>query len=500
MTGSVMSIHCVSSAQDFLHTASPPPLIYSYPLAGHTPFELYCRMTACASPSFLLESGERSSGLARYSFFGDRPFLEFIAKENRYQIRSEGQCIDGQGDAFARFWELLGPPKPREDRNLPPFLGGAVGMVSYDLVRQFERLPTYAKADLDIPDLHFLFIDRLVAIDHEAQTVHLVFAPAPSRVQGEARDRLYREGKDALVEMADRLFGIPSEPRHAFRHIPPHEVHAEQSACAYQDRVRACQAYIESGDIYQANLSHRFTMTFPHLCREGRSSLAAQVYRQVNQVNPSPFSALLSLDQYSLVSNSPELLLRKRGHRVDTRPIAGTFPRGATGQVDREQAKRLLADPKERAEHVMLVDLARNDLGRVCRYGTIRVEEFMTVARYSHVFHLESLVSGLLQDGIGNGEILKAVFPGGTITGVPKIRCMELIDQLEPVRRGPYTGSIGYVSWAGDMDWNILIRTLVLTDHCGYLQVGAGIVADSVPLREYRETLAKAQAFFQALS
>lgn len=494
-----MSSHCLSSAQDFLHAASPPPFICSYPLAGHTPFELYQRMTAGVSPSFLLESGKGPSGLARYSYFGNSPFLEFVAKENQYEIRSQGQRIKAQGDTFALLWKLLGPPVPRTYRALPPFLGGAVGMVSYDLIRQFERLPTSAKADVDIPDLHFLFIERMVAIDHDAKMVYLVFAPSPLRVQGEVRDRLYREGKEALAEMAARLFGTPNEPRHEPRFVLPHALYAEQSESAYRDRVRACQAYIESGDIYQANLSHRFTMTIPHLDHEGRSSVAAQLYRQVNRVNPSPFSAFLALDRYSVVSNSPELLLRKRGQRVLTRPIAGTFPRGAGGQADQELAKRLFAHPKERAEHIMLVDLARNDLGRVCRYGTIRVDELMAVARYSHVFHLESAVSGLLLDGVGNGDILKAVFPGGTITGVPKIHCMKLIDQLEPVRRGPYTGSIGYVSWTGDMDWNILIRTLVLTDHCGYLQVGAGIVADSVPAREYQETLAKAQAFFEAL-
>ena len=221
-------------------------------------------------------------------------------------------------------------------------------------------------------------------------------------------------------------------------------------------------------------------------------------YQQIRKVNPSPFSALLLLENCAIVSNSPERLVRLSGQRADIRPIAGTRPRGSTVGEDRQLIEELLTSPKERAEHLMLVDLARNDLGRICRYGTISAEQFMIVERYSHVSHLVSNISGLVREGITAFDVLRASFPGGTITGVPKVHCMEIIDQLEPVRRGLYTGSLGYISWSGEMDMNIMIRTLLLTPGQGYLQVGAGIVADSNPSHEYDETVHKAKAFLQA--
>lgn len=487
------------SATTFLRSTHPLPLIHSYPAAGREPFEVYRRLTACAAPSFLLESGKGSEGVARYSFLGHAPSLEFIAKGTDYEIRSQGRCMHGQGDPFSVLWDLLGPPTPVGNADLPPFLGGAVGFFGYDLVRQFERLPNDAREDMDVPDLHILFVEQLVAFDHVARILHLIYAPSPWRMQSEPRDRLYREGRQVLADLAERVLSVTPDVQRESPIVAPDECFAEQTEDSYQNRVRQCQSYIEAGHIYQANLSHRFTVTFPEALKEHRAQAGAHYYRRVSQVNPSPFSALLAFEECSLVSNSPERLLRKRGQRVDTRPIAGTYPRGGTVHADRRSVEQLLVHPKERAEHIMLVDLARNDLGRVCRYGTVHVDELLAVERYSHVFHLESTVSGLLQDDVDNATVFKSVFPGGTITGVPKIHCMELIDRLEPVRRGPYTGSIGYISWTGDMDWNIVIRTLVLTDTCGYLQVGAGIVADSIPAREYRETLAKAQAFFQVL-
>lgn len=220
----------------------------------------------------------------------------------------------------------------------------------------------------------------------------------------------------------------------------------------------------------------------------------------MREVNPSPFAGLLAFDNMTLVSSSPERLVRLDGRRVDTRPIAGTRPRGETPAEDRRLAEDLITNPKERAEHLMLVDLERNDLGRVCKYGSVRTNELMVVERYSHVSHIVSNVTGELRDGLDGFDLIKAVFPGGTITGVPKIRCMEILEGLEPVRRGPYTGAMGYLSWSGDLDLNIIIRTMLLVGGRGYLQVGAGIVADSDPLKEYEETLFKAEAFFKALS
>ena len=273
-----------------------------------------------------------------------------------------------------------------------------------------------------------------------------------------------------------------------------------QSRADYKARVQRCQEFIAAGDIYQANLSHRFTLDPENAPSKPESArYAAELYRRLRRLNPSPFAGLMQLDEVSLVSCSPERLVRLSGSQASIRPIAGTRPRGTGHEQDNHLRVELLASPKERAEHVMLVDLERNDLGKVCRYGSVRVDEFMTVEQYSHVSHLVSDVTGTLQPGRSPFDLVKAVFPGGTITGVPKLRCMEIIEELEPVRRGLYTGALGYFSWSGDLDLNILIRTLVLTKNRGYLQVGAGIVADSDPDREYDETLAKAGAFFKIL-
>lgn len=274
----------------------------------------------------------------------------------------------------------------------------------------------------------------------------------------------------------------------------------EQQQAAYMDRVRRCQEYIAAGDIYQANLSHRFTVSCDAFTGREAFQTDLLAYDRVHTMNPSPFSGLLRFDDIRFLSCSPERLVRLSGRQADTRPIAGTRPRGHSIADDRRLTDELRANEKERAEHVMLVDLERNDLGRVCDFGSLRVDEFMALEQYSHVNHLVSNITGRLRDGATGFDLLRAVFPGGTITGVPKIRCMEVIEELEPVRRGVYTGSMGYISWSGDLDFNILIRTLVIRNGRGSLQVGAGIVADSDPAREYEETLYKAQAFFSAFS
>ncbi|MGQ0810991.1 MAG: anthranilate synthase component I family protein, partial [Nitrospiraceae bacterium] len=310
------------------------------------------------------------------------------------------------------------------------------------------------------------------------------------------REKLYREGCDRLMDLHTKLTG----PTPLFDSTLPRRsgsLDAEQPRELYMDRVRQCQDYIGTGDIYQANLSHRFRLDLGTAA--GPQKIGLSIYDRLRSVNPSPFSAVLCFDTTSLVSCSPERLLRLDGNRVETRPIAGTRPRGQSRSEDHKLMKDLLLNQKERAEHLMMVDLERSDLGRVCEFGTVQVDEFMTIEQYSHVSHLVSNVIGRLREDMNGFDGVKAVFPGGTITGVPKIRCMEIIEHLEPVRRGPYTGSLGYLSWCGDLDLNILIRTLVLSGRDGYLQVGAGIVADSDPGREYEETWYKAQAFFRAL-
>jgi anthranilate/para-aminobenzoate synthase component I len=463
------------------------------------PYELYARVTRFSKDSFLLESGKGRAEVSRYSFIGSDPFLVFSSKGAHYTIRTSERTLHLSGDPFKALRDLLPQKEITREPNLPPFLGGAVGFLSYDFVRQLESLPHLAADDLQIPDLFFLFVEVLAAIDHETKMLHLMFAPHPQRVESQSRDHLHREGQDRLAEIRARLI-VPSP--WAKDQIPQFRrasIHGQQSRTEYVRRVRECQDFIAAGDIYQANLSHRFTVQWPKETHEDPGIQGPYCYQQIRRINPSPFSAFLILDDWTVVCNSPERLVRLQGQRADSRPIAGTRPRGRNVAEDRRFVESLLASGKEKAEHLMLVDLARNDLGRVSRYGSVNVEEFMTVERYSHVAHLVSKVSGLLNDGLSACDLIPAMFPGGTITGVPKYHCMEIIEGLEPVRRGLYTGSIGYISWTGEMDMNIVIRTLLLTREQGYLQVGAGIVADSDPHLEYEETVHKAQAFFQAV-
>jgi anthranilate/para-aminobenzoate synthase component I len=383
---------------------------------------------------------------------------------------------------------------------LPPFWSGAVGYLSYDLVRDFETLPSIAKDDLLLPYLQFGLYDIVTAVDHQTDRLQIIFCPPMERFVGEPREKLYREGLDRLAEWEARLGGR-SSPHNVRLPIDQMAFHPDQTRDAYLDQVRQCQEYIAAGDIYQANLSHRFTLQPPSTYLDGRDRqpYEQELYRRLQSINPSPFSGLIHFDDVTLISSSPERLVRLHSRQADTRPIAGTRPRGLDARDDTRLIGELLANEKERAEHLMLVDLERNDLGRVCQFGTVKVDEFMEIEQYSHVNHIVSNISGTLRPDATPFDLIQALFPGGTITGVPKIRCMEIIEELEPVRRGPYTGSFGYIGWNGDLDLNIVIRTLIWCGGKGYLQVGAGIVADSDPAKEYEETLQKAQAFFSAL-
>ncbi len=495
-----ISSSCSWSTQNFLCATTPAPLSLSCPLATNDPFELYVRLTGCVPSSFLLESGGSNSQLAHYSFIGCDPYQTFSARGSEYAIKTGDQTVQGLGDTFSIFSDLLSKEGYERIPNLPPFLGGAVGFFSYDMVRQFEQLPELAVSDLDVPDMYFMFVEIFAAIDHKAQLLHLVFAPDPKRWASESRDQLAREGKERLLAWQAKLTPQDNQFFREFRypHVSMPQMQSQQSRKDYSERVQLCQDLIAAGDIYQANISHRFRVENILELPADHSVQGAHWYQQVRGVNPSPFSALMLLENCTIVSNSPERLVRLDGQQAEIRPIAGTCPRGSTMSEDRRLIEELLASPKERAEHLMLVDLARNDLGRVCQYGTVFAEQFMTVERYSHVSHLVSNISGRIRDGLTACDVLRASFPGGTITGVPKVHCMEIIEQLEPVRRGVYTGSLGYMSWTGDMDMNILIRTLLLTPGQGYLQVGAGIVADSHPSQEYEETVHKAKAFLQA--
>jgi len=482
----------------FLH-GPPSPLILTLPCPPTTPFDLYAKIASQPHPSFLLESGNHHAKTGRYSFFGSTPYQIVNGKADRYTRQTTLGPEESGQDPFHHLAKCFQQSPIVRPPDAPPFFGGAVGYFSYDLVRRFERLPSIAADDLGIPDLEFAFFDLVAAVDHEQNCLHLMFCPPLERFLGERRDTLFREGRERLAELNARLSGpVPTTPYADSSALLTFE--SGQPQPSYMERVRRCQEYIAAGDIYQANLSHRFTVTGDAFLAYPEYSSDLFLYERIRALNPSPFSGLLRFEHTRLISSSPERLVRLDGRRADTRPIAGTRPRGRDLDTDRRLAAELRSNEKERAEHIMLVDLERNDLGRVCEYGSITVDELMTLERYSHVNHLVSHVTGTLSAHATGFDLLKALFPGGTITGVPKIRCMEIIEELEPVRRGPYTGSMGYLCWSGDLDFNILIRTLVRRDTTGYLQVGAGIVADSDPAREYEETLHKAQAFLSAFS
>ena len=479
---------------------APQPLVLTLEDQRADPFDLYRRIASPSQPSFLLDSGKAAAHGLSYSFLGCNPsaILTGHQEQSSYKTREGREIL--LADPFSYLATMMANAHIPSTERLPPFIGGAVGYLSYDLVRQFEALPSIAANDLSLPDLQFAFFEVIAAVEHQANRVHLIYCPSGERFLGEPREKLYREGLDRLAAFAAQTTG-PFPETTASPSIRQVSFHPEQTQAAYMERVRRCLDYIAAGDIYQANLSHRFTVAINDMPESSRDRVTVwqDLYGRLRRINPSPFSGLLHFDHVALVSCSPERLIRLRGRLADTRPIAGTRPRGKDATEDQRLVTDLLSNEKERAEHLMLVDLERNDLGRVCQFGTVEVDEFMTIEQYSHVSHIVSHISGTLRSEATPFDLIKAMFPGGTITGVPKIRCMEIIDELEPVRRGPYTGSFGYLSWNGNLDLNITIRTLVLSGAAGYLQVGAGIVADSNPSREYEETLHKAQAFFSSL-
>ena len=484
-----------TSRESFLSASPPIPLATVLPMPDCSIFDLFQRLAGDARCPMLLESGQGMSGATgehRFSIIGADPALLFRCNGLRLAWRARGEeWVSRTGDPMAALRDLINRMAVARPPGFPPFYGGAVGYLGYDVARWFERLPRPPHDDLGLHDVELAFFDLAAVVDHQQQELWLIFCPFGERFVKEPREELYEEGVARLLALQSRLNGLLPILPDTTPPMPP-RISPGMSESAYVYRVQRCLEYIAAGDIYQANLSHRFTVDL-----RGRSPRS--IYRRLRDINPSPFAALLEFPDVTLVSCSPERLVRLSENEVETRPIAGTRPRGASTDEDRLLVEDLLMSPKERAEHIMLVDLERNDLGRVCTDGSVRVDEFMVVERYSHVSHIVSNIRGRLAPGRDALDLIRAVFPGGTVTGVPKVRCMEIIDELEPVRRGPYTGSIGYLSPSGDLDLNIVIRTLVIAGERAYLQVGAGIVADSDPIREYQETLFKAEALLKAL-
>lgn len=454
------------------------------------PLSLFHGLYAKSPASFLLESVEGGEHLGRYSFAAFEPRVLFRGRADGVELVRGGKVEKRPGaDVMRELKRLLAEGRAPEVKGLPRFYGGAVGCFSYDMVRRFERLPSRAPDALGVPDALFMLTGDMFIFDHVAHTVKIVRNVPVGKGQNLAA--AYRAAARDLPRLARsvRPASTPLEPFTApDRKAPPFRAADKK---AYMDAVKKAKGYIAAGDIIQVVPSRR--LSFPVKAHP------LAVYRALRRVNPSPYMFFFRDGDTHVVGSSPEMQVRLEGGVAETRPIAGTRPRGATSSEDDRLAQSLLADPKERAEHVMLVDLARNDLGRVCRPGTVRAENFMTVERYSHVMHLVSSVKGALKPGVDALDLFRATFPAGTLSGAPKVRAMEIIEELEPSRRGLYGGAVGYLSYTGNMDMAIAIRTILMRGKTAHVQAGAGIVADSVPVKEFEETQNKLAAVVTAL-
>jgi len=464
-----------------------------------TPVSVYLKLRGFG-PSFLLESVEQAEQLGRYSFLGFDPHVRIVSRGRHVAVYDNGHLREQELDEDADPLDVVAaelrrfqPVAPIHEvaRDLPRFVGGAVGYMGYDLVRFFERLPQTSQDPLGLPDMHMMITDTLVIFDHVRHRL-LVCANAP-RLPGADLDTAYDEAISRIDAVAARMRKPLVVPERA-PIAPTDELIASVRRAQYEEGVRRAKEYIAAGDIFQVVLSQRLSR------RTGAQPF--DIYRALRRLNPSPYMFYLDLGgepPLRLIGSSPEVLVRLQGRTAETRPLAGTRPRGSSDSHDKALEAELLADPKERAEHVMLVDLGRNDLGRVCEYGTVHVPELLAVERYSHVMHIVSHISGQLRQGLDQFDLLRAAFPAGTVSGAPKVRAMEIIEEVEGLRRGPYAGAVGYFGFNGNMDTCITIRTIVMQGDTAYLQAGAGIVADSEPAREWEETRHKARALSIAI-
>jgi anthranilate synthase component I len=450
--------------------------------------------------AFLLESVVGGEKIGRYSFIATAPSLVYQVTEGNATISAAGgfRGIDlprqfRTTDPLADLQKLLPPRRYHQDRHLPAFTGGLVGYAGYDAARYYEseKLQKAPKDDRRLPDMLFGLYGELVIFDHVDKTIKVV-SNADLTTHPKTEDA-YREACRRIDDIVTRLQQPPMLSLGEIDASSPLELKFESnfSREAFENAVRKGQEYIRAGDIFQFVPSQRL--------RVPSSADPFDVYRALRIINPSPFMFYLKSPQSTLIGSSPEILCRVADNKVTSRPLAGTRRRGNTPEEDRLLEAELLADPKERAEHIMLVDLSRNDLGRVCQYGTVRVNELMIIERYSHVMHIVSDVTGTLRGDKDVFDVLRACFPHGTVSGAPKVRAMEIIDEQEPTRRGFYAGSVGYFSYSGDMDMAIAIRTMLVDGGTAYLQAGGGLVADSVPANEYQECVNKARALVSAI-
>ncbi|HVW02373.1 MAG TPA: anthranilate synthase component I [Planctomycetaceae bacterium] len=457
-----------------------------------TPVEAYCKIQGGES-AFLFESVVGGERIGRYSFLGSDPLVTLDAFGNKV-VQSGPAGIERREspDPLLDLQKLMEPYRAVHLPRLPRFCGGAVGYAGYDVVRYTERLQNPPEDDRELPDLSFAIYDRMVVFDQINKTV-LVIAHARTDtgdLQSEYQracqrvDELCRQLQRGATELQMTDIDLSGEPTVAWQ--------SNFTRAEFEQAVERCKEYIRAGDIFQVVISQRLQLE--------TQARPLDIYRALRVVNPSPFMFLLKTPRVNLIGSSPEIMVRVEDGFTTVRPLAGTRRRGASEAEDQRLAEELLADPKERAEHVMLVDLARNDIGRVAQYGTVSLSDVMQVERYSHVMHITSNVTGQLSEGRTALDALRASLPAGTVSGAPKVRAMEIIDEIETRRRGPYAGAVGYIDFTGNMDTCIALRTLVMQGQTAYVQAGAGLVADSVPSEEYQETLNKAKGLLQAIS
>jgi anthranilate synthase component 1 len=489
--GSLPLTPSLAEARSLARDYNVIPLRHTFIDDIETPVSAFLKLRG-RGPAFLLESAEQGQRFGRWSFLGFRPRAVLRLEGGRLEVR-EGDTrreLDA-ADPFAAVADYLSSYRVAPLEGLPPFAGGAVGLFGYDLVRTVERLPAPNPDDIGTPDMALMVSDALVVFDHLSHRVTILvnaFVDDPDEV-----DAAYVQAAE-LIERARELLAEPvprSVAGRAAGEDPSGTFHSNLTRERYEAAVERAREYIFAGDAFQVVPSQRWTGPCP--------VEPFSVYRGLRVVNPSPYMYFLEWGDFAIAGASPEPLLKVSGRRAEVRPIAGTRPRAASPEEDLRVAEGLLRDEKERAEHVMLVDLGRNDLGRVCEFGSVEVERLMTVEMYSHVMHIVSSVCGTLRVDCTAMDALRAVLPAGTLSGAPKIRAMEIIDELEPVKRGFYGGAIGYLSYTGDLDTCIHIRTVVFKDGMAHVQAGGGVVADSDPAYEYRETIAKAGAVFDAM-
>ena len=443
-----------------------------------TPVSAFLKLEKDRPYAFLLESVEGGETVARYSFLGCDPFL--ITRYRKGQPSDE--FMQNLRSTLRRFKSVTLP-------NLPPFTGGAVGYFGYDMVRVIEDIPDTGRDDLGIDDAVLMFYKTVLAFDHLRHQIHII----SNLLVDESKEPLEAQYAKAEEEIRniEALLRMPMEPPASTSGQEEVQVRSNFEKNDYLNAVSKAKEYIAAGDIFQVVLSQRFEVDL--------KTAPFDIYRALRIVNPSPYMYFLKMPDATIVGSSPEMLVKIQGDEAAYRPIAGTRPRGSNDVEDERLAQELKADEKERAEHIMLVDLGRNDLGRVCKYGTVRVEDLMFIERYSHVMHLVSALRGQLPPDVDRLDTMMACFPAGTVSGAPKVRAMEIIDELEPTRRGVYSGAIMYLDFSNNLDSCIAIRTLVVKGNKGYIQAGGGIVADSTPEGEYMETVNKSRALLRAI-